>query len=328
MRVLYYGEKPTRSSPSSSIAALLEPHGYTPVLQERAAASTKEWIRVIRKVDLINYVGYGAVGDWFIRLTRIARALGTPLIRWWVGTDVLNALQDPEIAEWARRLDRHVSQNVAVAQHLKEELAQIGIQASVIPLAQQSLDCHGDVEWDQRLAQSVLVYFPNSREDFYGSEILDTLIQSHTNLTFYLTANDGQRYSHCENVVALGWVEDIEQIYRKVGCLLRLTKHDGCPRMVLEALARGKYVVYSWPFEGCILARTLAEADAALMSVAGKTSMNYQGIEAIRRSFRPEEVFTKAAGVIQLAMYQRRMKAFRAGLGLIPNFFKAVLQKC
>ena len=41
--------------------------------------------------------------------------------------------------------------------------------------------------------------------------------------------------------------------------MLRLTEHDGMPRMVLDCLLRGKYVIFAWPCPGCWLARNEEE---------------------------------------------------------------------
>ncbi len=37
----------------------------------------------------------------------------------------------------------------------------------------------------------------------------------------------------------------MKPVYDRVGCLLRVTAHDGLPRMIIEALLLGKYVIYS-----------------------------------------------------------------------------------
>ena len=52
-----------------------------------------EWVALVRRADLLIYVGYLPRTDWAIRRFALAAALGRPVVRWWVGTDVYNALR-------------------------------------------------------------------------------------------------------------------------------------------------------------------------------------------------------------------------------------------
>src|SRR5438270_14026225 len=47
----------------------------------------------------------------------------------------------------------------------------------------------------------------------------------------------------------LHWCDDLDAVYRNATVLVRFTQRDGLSLMVLEALAYGRYVVWSQPFE-------------------------------------------------------------------------------
>ena len=60
------------------------------------------------------------------------------------------------------------------------------------------------------------------------------------------------------------------------GCILRVTQHDGLPRMLIEGLLRGMYAIYAWPLAGMLAgqnpgggqrgARALSDNDARPMA--------------------------------------------------------------
>lgn len=80
-------------------------------------------------------------------------------------------------------------------------------------------------------------------------------------------------------------------VYDRAGCILRVTKHDGLPRMLMERLLRGMYAIYSRPLSGCWEARTPEEIQRALVRYHATTAPNIAGREAmlgLLRS-RPDE---------------------------------------
>lgn len=256
-RYLFVGEEPRRSAPFVSLAAELAREGVATEYSQRAETdSNRNWLRLARRSDVVVIVHYGCIGDYTQRQLHIAKLCGCMLVRWWVGTDVLNCLRSPDIARAARSLDPAVDLNLAVAPHLVEELASIGISAqyspSVCNLATVGLVPPG------RLPSSVLVYLPTDRRRFYGEHLVVAAAEANPDLGFTIVSDDSHALAHLPNVRSLGWIEDMERLWPQVGLLLRMTEHDGMPRMVLEALARGRYVIYRWPMAGCWYADSLA----------------------------------------------------------------------
>lgn len=280
---ILFGEAGITSAPSLSARELLVEMGWSAELGT-IPGSALECLHLARRFDYAIYIDYGMPSAWLVRQFAIMALLGVRIIRWWVGSDVLYLLDDVPTSRRSQQLDRHVSANFCVSSHLTHELRKANIESVQIPIVPSSLPPL-DKYWDSGLARSVLVYLPKNREEFYGAKVLDRLVADNPATEFILVSNDGARYRGHPNVVGLGWVDDMEQVYSRAGSLLRLTSHDGLPRMVIEALARGKYVVYSWPFDGCSLAKTYEEAGSALKYIARATEVNSEGAAIARRDY-------------------------------------------
>ena len=80
-------------------------------------------------------------------------------------------------------------------------------------------------------------------------------------------------------------------LYEQYPILLRVARHDGLPKMVLEALACGNQVIFEYPFAGCRHARTEEEASAALgQIIAAGCPVNRAGHEFVERDYGNEQL--------------------------------------
>jgi len=96
------------------------------------------------------------------------------------------------------------------------------------------------------------------------------------------------------NVRSLGWVPDLIPLLQETTVLWRPVRHDGLSFMVLEALAQGRHVIYSYPLSGCIAADGEA-AHAELkrlvaLQESGSLPVNDKGIETINNEYSAEVV--------------------------------------
>jgi hypothetical protein len=324
---LFFGENPKGSAPSLSISRLLSKCGHQVLFDDAANVRVKPWLELLRRADAAICIHYGKFAWRTARVlvqAQLAAAIGTPVVRWWEGSDVWSAQQDSRVLHAAQQLDRYVSANLAVAPNLRDHLARLGIRASVLAHPVLDLPEEACLEWNSVLAHSVLVYLPARRAEFYGAHVLNALIPMYQDLTFYLVANDGQRFKGFSNVVSLGWVEDMGPVYEQVGCLLRITPHDANPRMVREALARARYVVFSHPYEGCLLARNLDEVNAALSEVTRKAEPNLYGTEVIRRTEDAEAFIEQFGALIQEVRARRWRKSPAAVVALLPDVVRSL----
>lgn len=260
LKLLFSGVGEGHSSPGTSAKCALEKYNSCEVRfsEQKEFQDTSEWIRKLKWCDVVVAVYQDAPGTYLTRQLSFAVILGKPVVRWWIGTDVLLALDS---ANFTKRFSKILHDQIAVAPHLVKELETIGIGAEFIPSLIDDFD--PKVPTQDNFGESILVYLPADRLDFYGRRTVEPLIQKFPELHFIIVADDSHSLSKYPNVESLGWV-DLNTVWSRIRCLLRVTNHDGLPRMVVDALRRGIHVIYSWPLEGCVLANSLEQCSQAL----------------------------------------------------------------
>src|ERR1041385_6635753 len=89
--LLFVGETPERSSPSLTAARVLkERAGYDFIFSERREfGSTRAWVQLLRACDAVVVVLYDPPVRFLRRQIALATLLSKPVVRWWVGSDVL-----------------------------------------------------------------------------------------------------------------------------------------------------------------------------------------------------------------------------------------------
>lgn len=232
------------------------------------------------KANIIHFLW----GDSYVLLYSIPRLLGKKVVIHWVGTDVLHVKKKPLVREIIKRV---ANLHLAVSPWLVDELREIGIKATVIPLIPTYLP-KVDITWPSD--KFVHVYLPEGKEEFYGAEDTFNLARQMPNVKFLITANSGKGMPQLPNITYLGWIEDMEIVWSKVRVYLRLTEHDGMPLMVIEALQRGKYVVWSYEFPYCIKAESFESTKKSLITALEHSELNKEGIEYARHTFDPSVV--------------------------------------
>jgi hypothetical protein len=239
-----------------------------------------------RESDVIVFVGYHGPAPYMIRQLALAASIGKPIVRWWVGSDVLHCVKDRVKTRWARLLDRLCTAAITVTPHLQNELASVGLKAKVIPsvVSPEFLEIEPQ---KGPIARDILVYLPTNRGQFYGEEIVAAAIQANPDLKFVVVADAQHRFKDLRNVESLGWVENMRPIYDRTGCLLRMTQHDGFPRMAIEALLLGKYVICSYEVPGCWRAKNFVDVQNLISTFRTRTSANDAGVAAIKKLFTP-----------------------------------------
>lgn len=244
------------------------------------------WASKVRKM-LPAQVVYGAGFGFAAKMWAVARLLGKRTINHWVGTDVLLALEDARMRSMARGAARRIERHLAVAPWLAAELAAVGIRAAVAPFVTP-------VRYELRARPAppaVLTYLPDERAGFYGAPVVYALARRFPDVPFAVVAGTAERQPAIPNVRYLGWVTDLAPLYEQHPILLRVARHDGLPKMVLEALACGNQVIFEYPFGGCRHARDEAEAAAALGQIidAG-CPINHQGHEFVALEYGNEQL--------------------------------------
>ncbi len=263
-------------------------------------------------------VGYHGPDLYLVKQLALAAALGCPVIRWWVGSDVMHCLSEPGSRARARIAASFSAESIAVAPHLVEELSSIGIRAKMIPTVIDPKFRH-EIPTTQSCGKGILVYLPGTRAAFYGEAIVERAIRANPDLTFVIVADDKHRFRGVKNVESIGWVSDMKPIYDRVGCLLRMTEHDGLPRMIIEALLLGKYVIYSHQLPGTRLAKNYEEVQDGIDWFRRTVSPNMEGMTAVNAFFMPPPEIEFARTIreaIAKPVWSNRARAFLRAIDL------------
>jgi len=245
----------------------------------RAVFYPTDRFSVVRCVTHATYgdaaISIGGPPHGFVR--KICNARGRPAIILWVGTDVLEVAHAPHVLE-PLRLENLV--HWACAPHLVSELAALGIEARYVKIAGVET-CTAAPPLPTTF--TVLAYLPEPSREFYGQAHLWEAARALPDVRFVVVGRGGGESGAPANVQYAGEVNDMERRIDSASVLFRLPQHDGLPVMVIEALARGRHVIWTHPFPGVIQAASAAEAIDALVKlhdehVAGVLSANDAGM--------------------------------------------------
>lgn len=242
------------------------------------------WLRfwIVRSYDVVHHIG--GCCNW--RLGMICTLFGRPVVWHWIGSDIVDfkdagsrSLRGFLYRVCARRWAKA---HLADSPELAEELQELGIQARVVRLLPKLIEA--DIEpLPQKF--SVLSYWCDGRRDLYGGDVVLQLAEEFGDVEFKIVNATGVGESASPNVKFLGFRQDMRRIYSQSSVLIRLPLHDSLSAMVLEMLARGRYVIYNKRLRGVHFATSLAEAREALYEIRQKTEPNSCGAQMVRERF-------------------------------------------
>jgi len=235
-----------------------------------------------------------------------ARGLGKDkLVMLWSGSDVLFARR--ELA--AGKMDPWVKDKIhwAVSPFLAEEVRALGlscdyVQASFVQPVPTPRPLPDEF--------SVLVYVPGrEKAALYGLDQVLEVADKLRSVQFTIVGWPlTQELQAPPNLKICGWVNDLTPFIERATVIWRPVQHDaGISFMVLDALAHGRHVLYSYPFVGCAHTTTTLAARIELerlLSLHDSNSLflNEAGIQAIASEFNPrrvrETILTRWAGII------------------------------
>lgn len=193
-----------------------------------------------------------------VALVEIARARHIPVIVIWAGTDVLTAKNEPHLLELIKR---YGFTNISDGPWLVDELRELGVDAEYVPVTA--------VEAVERITPlpatfSVLTYLPEPRRAFYGEKMIYSIARQFPDVPFRVVGRGEPNRAAPRNVEFIGYVRDMPDRIDASTVLLRLPEHDGKSMLVLEALARGRHVIWNYDFPGVHYAQREGEAVALL----------------------------------------------------------------
>lgn len=216
-----------------------------------------------------------------------------PIIMNWVGTDVLLARDAIKSGNFRQDYISYV-QHFCEVSWIQDELKAIGIEAEIVNFA--SFDRIFDLQLPKTDRLTVLSYISKIRSDFYGIENFLKAAGRLPEIDFLIAGTEAEEYAPLpSNVRALGWVQDMHKVYDQTHVCVRMPEHDGLSTFILESLARGKQVIYNYPFNHCYVCETEDELVIRLKDLeqdlkSGSLKVNTEGASFIREHFNKERI--------------------------------------
>ncbi len=273
------------------LAAQLTARGWDARYAAHPGHGIRGWLALVPRIaraDIIYLVASridrGSPQDRLLQLRR------RPVVIHWVGTDVLIARDEYARGNVSPRLAKRAT-HWCDAPWLVDELRGIGVRSEYVALPV--------VVDDQPAAPlprefRVLLYLPVDAFDreVFDMETLLALPSRFPQVQFSLIPSPPETLPQPlpPNVEARGWVTDMGALYDETTVYVRLTSHEGMSFMAIEALARGRYVIWTHPLEGAIQASGLEATTDAIRTLLkrhrrGELPLNDSGRAAALAEF-------------------------------------------
>jgi hypothetical protein len=165
---------------------------------------------------------------------------------YWLGTDLLSATKDAAAGRLRAPFEQsRTDTHFVVAPWHVPEIAGIGIRARYVPMPYELPSGPASPLPDRF---SVLTYLPSNRFDFYGGREVFAAARAFPEVPFLVLGAGPAPRGAPPNVQYPGWVSSADMLYRGCVVVLRLVAHDGIGGTVLEGLAYGRHVIYTYQF--------------------------------------------------------------------------------
>jgi glycosyltransferase involved in cell wall biosynthesis len=214
------------------------------------------------------------------------------LVMFWCGSDVLEARPDFE----AGRTEPWIAEKIhwAGAPWLAEEVRAMGLPCEYVPTT-----------WVPSVRQlydlpknfSVLTYLPDAeRISLYGIDQVLEVARALPRIDFTIVGlQPGQTLQAPRNVKLCERVSSLEPFFRSATVLWRPARHDGLSFMALEALAHGRYVIWSYPFSASIHAREAISARLEIerlfeLHETNQLEINSSGAQFVQNNFSSAKI--------------------------------------
>ncbi len=288
-------------------------HGWAATYYHHPGRSLPGWIRLIPAV--LRARAFYLISSRIDRRSPqaiAARLLRKPMLIHWVGTDVVFALESFRAGAASRFLLDN-AMHIVDAPWLAGELAEMGVSAEYQPLPVPALRREEPPPFPPNF--TALIYYPTDPTDreVYDAETYFRLVHDFPEVTFRLVPSPPETLPGPipANLHATGWVSDMDPVYRDITVYIRLTSHDGTSFMAIEALSRGRYVIWTYPMPGAVQASGYDEVSSALRDLyerhlRGELPLNEQGRQSVLALFDTTRLALELSNRLKRLLKARR----------------------
>ncbi len=280
-------------------------------------------IAMMAKADVIYF---HSPANMRILMMPIARLLGKPVMLQWIGSDVLTvtwrnrepfwdigAEKDVSVKEvllgglvgparlmvaltmrfarwYAFFLRKLVTHHVVCASHLVEELRAAGIAAQYLPVLNFINPELLPFPDDFAILTYIGFHATSDKRTFYGWHSMVRLARDYPDLTIFVVGRSLIHDDYPANLIFLGYLDDIRQVFSKVKAIVRLTYHDGMPRIILEGLATARYIIYNQRLPHTFYVDNYDKLKKAIEKIRKISALNLAGLQYMEKMFAPEVI--------------------------------------
>lgn len=267
-------------TPDSKFAIIVKSHARK-IAKVLNYDVVRELPEQMKQYDGLIYIGPYYYGMLHNMMNFHARYPDIRIVIWWVGTDVLRAIQP---GYNARAVNNLAFKHICVSSGLQRELKSVGIQADIVTLIPE-VHKYRKVPLPTG-RYTVGIYMPSTKTVYRWGDC-KRIIENTPYIKYIIYGNKSPMSGLPKNATAVGWVEDTSHILKKCNCLLRLTSHDGFPQSIIEATLMGRAVITNHEYPYVIRSNNVSEIIGVIKS---KPTITDDIIKYYRATYTEENI--------------------------------------
>jgi hypothetical protein len=232
----------------------------------------------LRGCDIAYQIGGRATLGKFLWAAKYLNK--TNMVMHWAGSDTLDERGFVALG----RTDPWVKNDIhhwAESDWMVREVQDLGLRCEQVPLPSSKIP---DRATALPAEFSVLVHMPAVEFGMlYGLDRILHVARSMPHIPFRLVGlKSGRILGAPENLQIHERVKDLSAFYNAATVVWRPVRHDGLSFMVREALGYGRYVLYTYPFPGCVQVQSAEDAQREIQRLfelheSGELKINQTG---------------------------------------------------
>ena len=241
-----------------------------------------------KNVKLIHYIGSPTVTLHGVLTLLRLKILGKKIVVHWIGADSWLATNKTIPKIFSKTLKKLISKHIAIEKNLSKRIETIGINNQICPLP---VATHFKLQPMPKIKQ-FLVYLPDHNEYYwerFNGELIKKIVQEFPLINFIILRNSGKYFDNT-NVKCIEWTDDMENIYKSVLGMIRITKHDGQPGTIIEALSMGRHYIFSQDFPYCKKAENFNELKDAIKEILENPTLNEEGAKYVNKEYSVKKI--------------------------------------